>query len=54
MKVKVIEIECNSDELRQSKTLSDGILNVLRNCFNHCYSNFNSQNDDESEDENNE
>ena len=54
MKVRVTEIECNADELRQSNTLSDGILNVLRNCLNPCYSDFNSQNDDESEDENNE
>ena len=54
MKVKITEIECNADELRQSNTLSDGVLNVLRNCFNPRYSDFNSQDDDESEDENNE
>lgn len=36
MKIKttVTEIECTADELRQSNSLSDGFLNILRNCFN--------------------
>lgn len=36
MKIKttVTEIECTADELRQSNSLSEGFLNILRNCFN--------------------
>ena len=36
MKIKttVTEIECTVDELRQSNSLSEGFLNILRNCFN--------------------
>lgn len=36
MKIKttVTEIECTANELRQSNTLSDGIYNMLRGCFN--------------------
>lgn len=36
MKIRttVTEIECTADELRQSNSLSDGFLNILRNCFN--------------------
>ncbi len=37
MKIKttVTEIECTANELRQSNTLSDGIYNILRGCFNN-------------------
>lgn len=36
MKIKTTttEIECSAEELRQSNSLSDGFLNILRNCFN--------------------
>lgn len=36
MKIKTIvtEIECTADDLRQSNSLSEGFLNILRNCFN--------------------
>jgi len=36
MKIKTteIEIECTTDELRQSTTLSDGLYNALRRAFN--------------------
>lgn len=36
MKIKttVTEIECSANELRQSNSLADGIINILRNCFN--------------------
>lgn len=36
MKIRttVTEIECTADELRQSNSLSEGFLNILRNCFN--------------------
>ena len=36
MKIKttVTEIECTADDLRQSNSLSEGFLNILRNCFN--------------------
>lgn len=33
MKIKVTEIECNADELRQSNTLADSFVNLLRGCF---------------------
>lgn len=28
------QIECTADELRQSNTASDGLLNAIRHCFN--------------------
>ena len=38
MKIKTTttttEIECNADELRQSNTVSESILNALRRTFN--------------------
>lgn len=38
MKIKTTttttEIECNADELRQSNTVSDAILNAMRRAFN--------------------
>lgn len=34
IKTKVTEIECSSDELRESRSLSDALCNIFRNCFN--------------------
>lgn len=34
MKIKVTEIECTAEELRQSNTVADGALNLIRNLFN--------------------
>ena len=34
IKTKTTIIECSADELRQSNTLADGFLNILRNTFN--------------------
>ena len=36
MKIKttVTEIECNAEELRQSNTVSEGLLNAMRRAFN--------------------
>lgn len=34
MKIKSIEIECSAEELKQSRDLSDGVVNTLRNLFN--------------------
>lgn len=34
MKIKVTEIECNANELRQSNTIADAFANMLRNAFN--------------------
>lgn len=34
MKIRVTEIECNAEELRQSNTLADSLTNLLRGCFN--------------------
>lgn len=49
MKIKttVTEIECTANELRQSNTVADGVLNMLRGCLN----NFPSDCEDESEEE---
>ena len=33
MRIKVTEIECNADELRQSNTLADSFSNLLRGVF---------------------
>lgn len=33
MKIRVTEIECNADELRQSNTLADSFSNLLRGVF---------------------
>lgn len=35
MKIRTTEIECTANELRQSGTLSDGVLNMLRGVFNN-------------------
>lgn len=34
MKIRVTEIECTSEELRQSNNLAEGIHNLLRGVFN--------------------
>ena len=34
MKIKVTEIECTAEELRQSNTIADGAMNLIRNLFN--------------------
>ena len=36
MKIKttITEIECNAEELRQSNTVSEGLLNAMRRAFN--------------------
>ncbi len=34
MKIKVTEIEATAEELRQSNTLADGLLRMMRNAFN--------------------
>ena len=34
MKIRVTEIECNAEELRQSNTMADSFTNLLRGCFN--------------------
>lgn len=34
MKIKVTEIECTSEEIRQSNNLAEGIHNLLRGVFN--------------------
>lgn len=48
MKIKTTttEIECTANELRQSNTLSEGLYNMLRGCFNNVTSDC-----EESEDE---
>lgn len=53
MKIKttVTEIECTANELRQSNTVTDGILNVLRGCFNNMPSDCEDEDEDEDEDE---
>ena len=34
MKIKVTEIECTAEEIRQSNNVADGICNLLRGVFN--------------------
>ena len=34
MKLKITEVEATAEELRQSNTLSDGLIRTLRNAFN--------------------
>lgn len=34
MKIRITEVECNADELRQSNTMADSFTNLLRGCFN--------------------
>lgn len=53
MKIKttVTEIECTANEIRQSNTVSDGILNILRGCFNNIPSDCEDENNIENEDE---
>lgn len=41
------EIECSADELRQSNSLSEAFVQVLRKCFNGTVPTY-----DESEDDN--
>ncbi len=53
MKIKVTEIECTANELRQSNTIADGLLNLLRGAFNNMTSDCKDaeEPDAESEDE---
>lgn len=37
MKIKITEIEASADELRASNSVTDGVLNILRKCFNSGY-----------------
>lgn len=34
MKIKITEIDCSAEELRQCNTVADGILNILKGVFN--------------------
>lgn len=34
MRIKITEIEATADELRQSNSLADGLMNTLRGAFN--------------------
>lgn len=49
MKIKVTEIECNAEELRQSNTMAEAFTNMLRRAFTP-FSSYSSM-DTESEDE---
>lgn len=54
MKIKTTttEIECTADELRQSNTVADGFLNIMRRAFNGpIYSDFKSESEDEDPEE---
>lgn len=37
MKLKITEIECTAEELKQSNSVADGFRNMLRNAFNPSY-----------------
>lgn len=49
MKIKVTEIECNAEELRQSNTMAEAFTNMLRRAFTP-FTTYSST-DTESEDE---
>lgn len=51
MKIKttITEIECSAEELRQSNTVSDSLLNVLRNSFNGAIPKTYEEEDDEQD-----
>jgi len=53
MKIKttVTEIECTANEIRQSNTVADGILNILRGCFNNLPSDCEEEEETESDKE---
>lgn len=34
IRTEIIEVECSAEELRQSNTVADGLLNALRRTFN--------------------
>ena len=49
MKLKITEIEATSEDLRQSKTLSDALTNLLRTSLNPTY--IIDENDDANDEE---
>ena len=49
MKLKITEIEATSEDLRQSRTLSDALTNLLRTSFNPTY--IIDENDDSNDEE---
>jgi len=53
MKIKttITEIECTANELRQSNTLSDGLYNALRGCFNNFASDCEEDDEEDTESE---
>jgi len=53
MKIRttVTEIECTANELRQSGTVSDGLYNLLRGCFNNMVSDCEDSEDHDGESE---
>ena len=48
MKIKMTEIECGAEELRQCNTVADGILNILRGVFNPVCCDDESEGEDEN------
>ena len=50
MKIRVTEIECNAEELRQSNTLTEGFVNLLRGCFAGTVNRTTDDQDEEDED----
>lgn len=53
MEIKVTEIKCNAEELRQSNTVSDGLVNLFRNVFNRAtYTTYTEDEDEKEENEN--
>lgn len=49
MKIRTTEIECSANELRQCNTVADGILNILKGCFNNLSSDCEDEEETESE-----
>lgn len=53
MKIKITEIECNAEELRQSNTIAEAFTNMLRRAFTPftAYNSADVEDDDEGEGE---
>lgn len=51
MKIKVTEIECNAEELRQSNTMAEAFTNMLRRAFTPftAYSSTDTESEDEDD-----
>lgn len=52
MKIRITEIEADTQELKASNSIADGLLTIMRQAFNGCINtdNYAKDEDDENED----